>query len=81
MASEVVGVVRDVNNVPLGQAVEPAIYFTTRQFPFSEVFIAVKATDATHRADRDQKCAAQGRAERADEHDRNVGREVRGEDR
>ena len=45
MASEVVGVVKDVNNVPLGQTVEPAIYFSTRQFPFSEVFIAVKATD------------------------------------
>ena len=42
---EIVGVVRDVRNVPLGQATEPAIYFTTRQFPFSEVFIAVKATD------------------------------------
>jgi putative ABC transport system permease protein len=44
MPSEIIGVVRDVNNVPLGQTVEPAIYFTTRQFPFSEVFIAVKAT-------------------------------------
>jgi ABC-type antimicrobial peptide transport system permease subunit len=43
--SEIVGVVRDINNVPLGQKVEPAIYFTTRQFPFSEVAIAVKATD------------------------------------
>ena len=38
---------RDVNNVPLGQAVEPAIYFTTRQFPFSEVFIAVRAADTS----------------------------------
>jgi putative ABC transport system permease protein len=45
MPSEVIAVVKDVRNVPLGQAVEPAIYFTTRQFPFSEVFIAVKATD------------------------------------
>ena len=44
MPSEIVGVVKDVNNVPLGQTVEPAIYFTTRQFPFSEVFIAVKAS-------------------------------------
>lgn len=41
---EIVGVVHDVRNVPLTQAIEPAIYFTTRQFPFSEVFIAVKAT-------------------------------------
>jgi ABC-type antimicrobial peptide transport system permease subunit len=45
LASEVVGVVKDVNNVPLGQTVEPAIFFSTRQFPFSEVFIAVKASD------------------------------------
>jgi putative ABC transport system permease protein len=45
MPSEIVGVVKDIRNVPLGQAVEPAIYFSTRQFPFSEVFIAVKATD------------------------------------
>jgi len=42
---EVVGVVRDVRNVPLGQATEPAFYTSTRQFPFSEVFIAVRATD------------------------------------
>lgn len=46
MPSEIIGIVKDINNVPLGQAVEPAIYFTTRQFPFSEVFIAVQATDA-----------------------------------
>lgn len=45
MPSEIVGVVKDVNNVPLGQTVEPAMYFTTRQFPFSEVFIAVQAAD------------------------------------
>lgn len=47
MPHEIIGVVRDVNNVPLGQTVEPAVYFTTRQFPFSEVFIAVSATDAS----------------------------------
>jgi putative ABC transport system permease protein len=46
LATEIIGVVKDITNVPLGQAVEPAIYFTTRQFPFSEVFIAVQATDA-----------------------------------
>jgi predicted permease len=45
--SEIIGVIKDINDVPLGQAVEPAIYFTTRQFPFSEVFIAVKAADAS----------------------------------
>jgi predicted permease len=44
---EVVGVIGDINNVPLGQAVEPAIYFPMRQYPFSEVFIAVNATDAS----------------------------------
>ena len=42
---EVIGVVKDVRNVPLGQTVEPALYFSTRQFPFSDVFLAVKATD------------------------------------
>jgi putative ABC transport system permease protein len=42
---EVVGVVRDVKNSPLGQDVEPAIYFSTRQFPFSELFVAVRASD------------------------------------
>jgi putative ABC transport system permease protein len=45
MPFEVIGVVRDVRNAPLGQAVEPAMYMTTRQFPFSEVFLAVNATD------------------------------------
>lgn len=43
---EVAGVVRDVRNVPLGQTVEPAIYTTTRQFPFTETFLAVRAIDA-----------------------------------
>jgi putative ABC transport system permease protein len=47
MRFEIVGVIKDINNVPLGQAVEPAIYFSTRQFPFSEVFIAVKSADAS----------------------------------
>jgi putative ABC transport system permease protein len=47
MPLEIVGVVKDINNVPLGQAIEPAIYFSTRQFPFSEVFIAVKAVNAS----------------------------------
>lgn len=42
---EIVGVVADIRNVALGQEVEPAIYFTTRQFPFSEVVVAVRAGD------------------------------------
>lgn len=45
MPFEVVGIVKDVRNVPLGQEVEPAIYTSTSQFPFSQVFIAVRATD------------------------------------
>ena len=47
MPFEIVGVIKDINNAPIGQSVEPAIYFSTRQFPFSEVFIAVKASDPT----------------------------------
>lgn len=42
---EVIGVVRDVRNAPLGQDVEPAIYFTTRQFPFQQLFLTVRAAD------------------------------------
>jgi putative ABC transport system permease protein len=44
-AFQIVGVVKDVRNVPIGQAVEPAVYFTTRQFPFRELFLGVRATD------------------------------------
>ncbi len=40
---EVVGIVRDVRDVPLGQHIEPAIYFTARQFPFGAMFVAVRA--------------------------------------
>ena len=32
--------------MPLGQRTEPAFFTSTRQFPFSEVFLAVKATDS-----------------------------------
>jgi hypothetical protein len=42
---EVIGVVRDIRNVPLGQRTEPAFFTTTRQYPFSEVFLAVRAID------------------------------------
>jgi putative ABC transport system permease protein len=42
---EIVGVVADLRNVALGQEVEPAIFFSTRQFPFSEVVIGVRAAD------------------------------------
>jgi predicted permease len=40
---EVIGIVRDIRNAPLGQTVEPALYFSTRQFPFKEQFIAIRA--------------------------------------
>ncbi len=43
MSFEVVGVVDDIRNVPLGQETEPAVYLSTRQFPFAETFLAVKA--------------------------------------
>lgn len=43
---EVIGVVKDVRNVPLGQRTEPAFFTSTRQFPFSEVFVAVRAADS-----------------------------------
>jgi ABC-type lipoprotein release transport system permease subunit len=42
---EIVGVVADVRNAPLGQSTEPAVYFSTRQFPFRELFLAVRASD------------------------------------
>ena len=42
---EIIGVVKDVRNVPFGQAVEPAVYFTTRQFPFRELILTVRASE------------------------------------
>lgn len=42
---EVIGVVQDVRNAPFGQPVEPAIYFSTRQFPFREQFLTVRTAD------------------------------------
>jgi putative ABC transport system permease protein len=42
---EVIGVVEDVRNAPLGQALEPAVYFPTRQFPFRELVLAVRGRD------------------------------------
>src|SRR5262245_28186851 len=45
VAFEIVGVVNDVRNVPLAQAVEPTIYFSARQFPYREMFLTVRATN------------------------------------
>ncbi|MGH7343528.1 MAG: ABC transporter permease [Candidatus Rokuibacteriota bacterium] len=44
---EIVGVVKDVRNVPVGEPVEPAIYFSAYQFPFRELFFTVRAHDTT----------------------------------
>jgi putative ABC transport system permease protein len=41
----VIGVVADIQNVALGMPVEPAVFYPTRQFPFSAVTIAISARD------------------------------------
>jgi putative ABC transport system permease protein len=43
----IVGVVADVQNVALGLPAEPALYFPTRQFPFSAVTLAIAARDTS----------------------------------
>ena len=43
---EIVGVVADVRNTPLGQPIEPSIYFSSRQYIFRAMHVAVQATDA-----------------------------------
>jgi putative ABC transport system permease protein len=45
MRYEIVGVVADVRNVPVAQPVEPAFYFSARQFPFRAMFLAVLGAD------------------------------------
>jgi putative ABC transport system permease protein len=42
---EVVGVVSDIRNVPIGQATEPAIYFSAQQFPFRAMALVVRGHD------------------------------------
>ena len=42
---QIVGVVRDIRNAPLGQRVEPTVYFASGQFPFRELFVTVRAAD------------------------------------
>jgi predicted permease len=41
----VVGVVADVRNAPLGQPIEPTVYFTGRQFPFRSMSMTIEAVD------------------------------------
>jgi putative ABC transport system permease protein len=45
-AFEVVGVVKDVRDTPIGEPVEPAIYFGSQQFAFFEMMYTVRAADA-----------------------------------
>jgi predicted permease len=44
--TRIVGVVADVQNAALGLPVEPAVYFSTRQFPFASVSLAIAARDS-----------------------------------
>src|SRR6185503_12830065 len=41
----IVGVVEDIQNVALGLPVEPAVFHTSRQFPFGAMTIAIAARD------------------------------------
>ncbi|HEY7501731.1 MAG TPA: ABC transporter permease [Vicinamibacterales bacterium] len=42
----VIGVVRDVKNSSLQSVTEPAMYFSTRQFPFRHLYLAARGEDA-----------------------------------
>jgi predicted permease len=42
----IVGVIADIHQAPLGQASEPVIYSTLRQFPFRAMTIAARGPDA-----------------------------------
>jgi len=41
----IVGVVGDIQQAPIGQPMEPAIYHSSRQFPFSAMSVAVRGPD------------------------------------
>jgi predicted permease len=41
----IVGVVADIRQEPLGQAAEPVIYHTARQFPFREMTLTARGSD------------------------------------
>ena len=45
MRYEIIGVVADVRNVPIAQPVEPAFYYSARQFPFRAMYFTVLAAD------------------------------------
>ncbi|HKV98738.1 MAG TPA: ABC transporter permease [Vicinamibacterales bacterium] len=42
---EIVGVTGDIANMPPGQAIEPAVFHTARQFPYTAMFITVRGND------------------------------------
>jgi putative ABC transport system permease protein len=42
----IVGVVADIHQAPLGQAPEPVIYHTMRQFPYRPMILAARGADA-----------------------------------
>jgi len=41
---EVVGVVKDIRNTPLGQPIEPTVYFSSQQFPVGELLYTIRAS-------------------------------------
>jgi ABC-type antimicrobial peptide transport system permease subunit len=43
---EVIGVVADIRNAPITQPVEPAMYFSARQFPFFSMTLTVRGRDS-----------------------------------
>jgi len=45
-AFEVVGVVKDVRDTPIGEPIEPAIYFGSQQFAFFQMLYTVRAVDS-----------------------------------
>jgi putative ABC transport system permease protein len=44
-AVTIVGVVADVQQAPIGQSKEPAVYFPAGQFPFSAMFVVLRGPD------------------------------------
>ena len=42
----IVGIVADIHQAPLGQAGEPVIYHTTRQFPYRPMTLVARGSDA-----------------------------------
>ena len=47
----VIGIIADIQQAPIGQAAEPVVYHTTRQFPFAAMAIAMRGPDASRLAD------------------------------